>query len=187
MATSRQLATPKMFWPTFSDGPFDRCVECGDELREAGKLHVVEKAIRGEETIFEFALCVDCCGQLHRELSPESNRRVDEFFAERIDFRQRRESFEIGEQDAWEPWINRCLLTEQRREDCGEHQVFALCRGGDIIVSLFPYMLSGEAVEQVAELMSRQTRDRLDDFVRDRLGLPPEFCGLPMDTLPLMI
>ena len=52
-----------------------------------------------------------------------------------------------------------------------EGLVAAAARMGDVV---------GAAAERVAAVLSRSTRDRLDEFVRDRLGVPPELCNLPI-------
>ena len=41
-------------------------------------------------------------------------------------------------------------------------------------------MISDTAVREMEKLLSKKTRERMDDFVDEYFGMPPEFKDLPV-------
>ncbi len=175
-------------------GPFTHCRICNRLLASMGQDYLIERIFRGSEPIVEYAMCVNCQSEVSAEMSEESMRNVQAFF-EQIDFERRMEKLwpclaavddSQSDSRAIEPWIDRCVVTGSSRESCRGYQIVGLCSGNRMELSHLPLMLSSDAVEQIVKLMSKATRDRLDEFMGDKFGMPPEFCESP-DFLPLLV
>ena len=69
----------------------------------------------------------------------------------------------------------KCLITGKPIDELSEYQIYAYCEGGEIVQNVFPYMVSSDAIEQIQELLSPQTRGELDDFIDANFGFPPEW------------
>ena len=69
-------------------------------------------------------------------------------------------------------------LASQRAEDVKKIQAATARAGAE--------RKQREAAEALAERLSKKTRDSLDDFVDEFLGMPPEFENAPEDT-PLVL
>jgi len=175
------IPIPALFQSIQHEGPFEECVACGRPLLIDGVQYLIEKAIREGETIFEYAICFGCHEGLQDDLSEESLRRVDAHFSERVDLVERRESLLAWAAEDADPWIEACILSKKPRQRCNEYQLFAQCDGGDLLFTYLPYMICGEAMEELIRLLSKKTRETLDDFTGRHLGMPPEFESSPTD------
>lgn len=175
----RDTEMPQVLRPTY-EPLFESCIVCACALQEPGSpLYVIEKAVRGSEPIFEYAMCLSCMSQMREELSPESLQRLDRHFETHFPLQQR-QRWVLDDAPA-DAFLQRCALTGTDREDCADFQVVALCSGPRLLLNEdSPFLLSGRAVEAFFHLLSRRTRDRFDDFTRDHLGLPPELRELPI-------
>jgi hypothetical protein len=80
-------------------------------------------------------------------------------------------------------WIDRCIITGKSREEAGEYQIMTICSGNEMLYEYLPFMISSEAMEQIARLLSAVTKDHLDGFVDEFLGLPPEIRDLDLVLL----
>jgi hypothetical protein len=75
-----KLSIPKEFFNSETKEPFRTCMMCNQSLAE--KQYMVEKAIKNypslgtKEIIFEYAMCLECAGKMHLELSEESRTRI---------------------------------------------------------------------------------------------------------------
>lgn len=170
------------------DGPFTHCKVCETELVASNREYFVERIFRGTEPIVEYAMCLECQRQLSSELSEESMQAIQRVFGE-IDFDRRSEDIrdhlvDGSDSQSIAPWLDRCLLTGKRRDACNAYQIGTLCLGAKMQLSVLPFMLSDEAVELIVGVISRRTRDKLEEFMGDRFGMPPEFCESP-DFFPI--
>lgn len=75
-----RMKIPRLFSSVEHGGVFTECVECGRDLRPPGTFYLIEKALRASETIYEFALCLDCREGLETMISEESKGRIEAFF-----------------------------------------------------------------------------------------------------------
>lgn len=174
----RHRTIPREFH-SLADGPFQKCMLCEDDLSHPAKRYFVERIFRGKEPIVEYAMCLNCQESISSELSEDSQRNIQQFF-ERVDYNSRIERLRRHVDDEGiEAWIDTCVVTGKRREDCRGYQIVAICQGTELESAMAPLMLSDEAVEAVMKVISKQTRDRLDDFMGDHFGMPPEFCERP--------
>ena len=83
-------------------------------------------------------------------------------------------------------WIEYCILSGDRRDAVEMYQVFAECQGGDMLFSYFPFIIGAPAIRETNKLLSKKTKESLDDFTDCYLGLGPEFSEVPEDFLLLI-
>lgn len=177
---------PKWFYPFLEDRPFERCLICERVLLGGDVQYLIEKAWKGREVIFEYAICLACIESQQEELSLESLQNISKYFMTQPHFMRR--PLEVMNWPVEEPgrWTQRCALTNQPRWEIENYQIFGHFRGDKMILSVYPLLICDEATNAVAERLSKKTRDSLDDFVGEFLGMPPEFENAPEDT-PLVL
>lgn len=174
---------PKKFYNTLTEKPFEECLSCGTSLLEPEVRYVIEKAVKRfpdldtEEVIFEYAMCLNCAQSLRENLSKDSRERIDLYMRERM-LEVTRNFREYQEQGDPEASIKNCIITGKGIGSVMNYQLYAHCQGGKIIPDEGPFMISGQALEEIAELLSDKTRDELDDFINNNFGLPPEYADL---------
>jgi len=171
------LAIPEVFWSDLTKQPFNKCIQCETELLESGSTYVIEKAVKGfhqgviHSTLFEYAMCIDCVTSLRGELSESSRKNIEEFYKRNVDFSERLKNLKGMQPEAW---IEECLINKKTLDSHSECQLYGLCQGDQFIYQEFPYMISGEALDQVVDLISDETMDELDRFKNDLTSGPPE-------------
>jgi hypothetical protein len=168
------IPIPKEFWSFAGDSPFEHCMVCNKTLQEDGSLYLIEKAYKKSEVVFEYAICIDCHLNLRKELSQQSLRLIDHFFDEHVDLVKRRKGLIESYDEEISPWLSHCLITGKPASECEEYQIMTLCDGEDLLFTYIPCLISGKAMEAIQGILSKKTRDRLDGFVEEFLGLPPE-------------
>lgn len=159
---------------------YHECIECGRSLDES-TYYYVERAVRRGEPLFEYALCEDCVYAFQDEISSESTRIITEYWLRHYDLDRRGDLRSESAGSSALPLLGECVFTHRPASEIDEYQIWAWMCGNQLSVDDYaPALCSTEIIESVAELLSKKTRERLDDFVRDRLGLPPELQQLPL-------
>lgn len=176
---------PRAFGSHETGEPFERCLECNQFLLEPGTEYVIEKAFRSyrdfniSDTVFEYAICMNCAEEMTNSLSKDSLSSLESYFAKNI---------RLGERISWamkdplpDPgiWLSSCAIKGTPVEELSEYQIVGHCNGNQLILSIFPYLIGGEALDEMAALLSNKTLDTLDDFGGRHFGLPPEFSDMP--------
>jgi len=180
MTNYKTIDMPETFYSRETGRPFESCLICDRPLHEGGAvLYLIEKAYRDGETLYDYAMCLACHAEFIEGLSTESMAKIEQYFSQRVDFQLRNIEMMAIAPDRCEPWIDHCVVTREpiARED--EHQVFALCTGTDFILGYCPYAVCSNTVEDLYQLLSKQTKDDIDRFTREHLGLPPELLRDP--------
>ncbi len=150
---------------------------CEKELLESKSEYVIEKAYRrfkdekGEELLFEVAICLDCAFSMRSSLSKESVSNIQRFFFKKS--MERRSALEDTDELMSNP-LGQCLLNGKAIDDMEEYQIYAHCRGTEISMEGGYYLLSDEIIEEIQSLLSKETRDELQRFSDDNFGIPPE-------------
>ena len=134
-------------------------------------MYVIERAIKnyldigGNQVLFEHAVCLSCAQNEQENLSEESRESL------RLYFQAMR-----PKEDEFSGDFNQCLITQKSLENIEEYQVFGMGFGSEMLeMNGFPFALSGEIMEEIAEQLSKETRDYLDGYMTDKFGVPPEF------------
>ena len=177
------IPVPKVFYPFLEDHPFEHCIVCNRDLLDDDCVYLIEKAFKVTEVICEYAMCNDCRMGLRGELSKESLMRIGAWCDERVDMAERRKKLLKVSRGSVEPWIDECILTKESRGELEAYQIYAECQGKDMLFSYCPFMIGSKGMEELAKLLSKKTKDCIDDFTGKYLGTPPELVDLPEDSL----
>lgn len=174
-----EIQIPSEYHSMETEMPFQNCIECETYLLDGKSDYFIEKAIKkyegftARDVIFEYAICIHCAERMKQSLSKESMATLENYFAQNIDMIER---FNLinSESTNHKEWTATCMITGKPSTDFSEYQIFAHCRGDKMILGQMPYLVSGEALEEVSELLSDETKDELDDFGKRHFGPPPE-------------
>ncbi|MCE2504462.1 MAG: hypothetical protein J4G05_10460 [Chlorobi bacterium] len=176
---------PGVFGSHETGEPFERCIECDCFLLEPGTEYIVEKAFRCyrdfsiSDTVFEYAMCMECAEEMTNSLSRESLGRLENYFSQNVNLRERLSWATQDRPSDPGQWLSSCAIKGTSVEDLSEYQIVGHCTGDQLVLSIFPYLIGGEALDEVGVLLSNKTLDILDDFGGRHFGLPPEFSDLP--------
>ncbi len=162
---------PKRFWSFESDEPFKKCLVCSSDLLTESQNYFIEKAYNKGEVIFEYAMCFECRESLSDELSLKSRQLIENYFAEHIDFEERRRDLMSNPKFDIEHWLDKCLVKRKKIDPNSEYQIFAQCVENDLAYAYAPYAVSGEAIDDIIKLLSDETLGTLGDFTDKYLGI----------------
>jgi hypothetical protein len=168
---------PALFHSSETGTLIQRCLMCDSFLLD-GMEYMIEKSISNypgmntKDIIHEFALCVDCATSIMNEYSEESAQKMAQYFTDHMDF-SRLNKFKTEEFFEADLWVAKCIVKKTPIEECSNYQMSAHCIGDQIIFDKSPLMISGEATDEVADLLSNKTTDLLNKF-RDDHFPPPE-------------
>ncbi len=172
---------PEVFRSTETGRIFEHCTDCNRNLIEGDLDYVIEKAIRrfpeyhATDTIFEYAICLQCHQKIRKSFSEESIQKVEGFFTEHVDiFKRMRTLVESHSLDV-NDWLARCMVKDTPIGELKEYQIFGHFKGDKLVLSYLPGMLSIESLEELSELLSEKTKDELNGYMERFTGLPPEF------------
>jgi hypothetical protein len=176
----RLTSIPAAFLQTDTGQPFTECLMCRQPLDDQDNGYLIEKAIRnypslgGREIIFEYAMCLSCAMKMRTELSEESRSRIDRYFLTNLNLSERKKELAENESPNVDQWISTCIIKGTPVTTSSEYSIYAHCMGNQLLYSDLPYALSGEAMDEVMQLLSNKSLDLLDDFVGNHFGGPPE-------------
>lgn len=168
-----RVPIPETFHSFQHEGLFERCLVCDRAILEDNCFYLIEKAYREREVLFEYAICIDCRMKLQEEISRKSQERVAQYFGEHVDLVERQKHLKAHAPTQLEAWTDGCVITGKSKADAREFQLLTLCQGEEMLYGYLPYMICGEAMRGISSVLSKKTRERLDDFVDKYLGLPP--------------
>jgi hypothetical protein len=187
------IAIPEAFQSFATGKPFENCICCECYLLEDGTSYVIEKSMiqypgaAVKDVAFEYAMCLPCVEKMRQTLSKASLARMEAYFQERVDFAARRNSLLQNGRRNVQDWLQHCLVSQIPIQETSEYQIFAQCDGPDMLFGYAPYMLSGEIMAELQELLSPETKEVLDGFIDQHFGLPPEWKELIKDKNLLFI
>ncbi|MFA0964793.1 hypothetical protein AB9P05_23495 [Roseivirga sp. BDSF3-8] len=182
---------PHRFFSSATEKPFEHCIECKKSLL-SGEPYLIQKSYRRypdfniEDTVFEFAMCFGCFEGMRNRMSRDSLRRMDSFFSENARIEEHLKKKTLGLNFSLDHFINNCIIEDIPIEETEEFQLVALCEGYHLSFSLPPYAISGQAMERMAELLSAETLDEMDDFRGRHFTGPPELSKL-LNRKPILI
>jgi len=91
----RRISIPESFYSEETDAPFETCLVCERPLLEPETEYLIEKAYRRypefevQETIFEYALCIDCHEDVVDSFSESSQEQCEAYFSDSVDLERR--------------------------------------------------------------------------------------------------
>ncbi len=171
---------PSIFYSERSEEPFKFCNVCHKELVDSEEKYIIEKAYQQDlsnmkrSLVFEFAYCVDCLENMQAEFSGESKQKLDAYFEKNTDLDKRQEGLTKNKLFDVDIWLQTCIVKNKSIDEVEEFQILALCEGGDMLYHYFPYMICGDAMNEISNLLSNKTLDILNNFLIDNIDVPPE-------------
>jgi hypothetical protein len=159
---------PKSLFSHLDDQPFSHCLECNKYLLDDNTEYLIEKICKhypeydASETVFDYALCINCATKLHNEMSKESRQVLIQYFQENIDETLRQARFNQGKSIA--DSTSQCLVSGEVIDNCNEYQICAHCIGDKVYMGNPPYMLSSAVLDEIMGLLSQQTQDIMNGF-----------------------
>lgn len=135
----------------------------------------------------EYALCLECNEKMRNTLSVHSKKVMESYFTQRIDLSARRQRLLVEKGAQLDTWLNHCLIYKTPLNQLTEYQIYAHCDGKHLIFTDMPFMISGQAINEIADLLSAETKEVLDNFIDQHFGLPPEYKSLLKDRKMILI
>lgn len=174
------LPIPEVFLNSDTKAPITHCIQCEHDLTIGDRYYMIEKvfkrypALNKVEVLFEYAICSNCYEKMKEGLSAESMANLSQYMLENTDFAAMTARIEEHPDDP-EKWLSHCMIKGVPKEEMSEFQMGA-CFKGDRLVTNFmpPFMIGDLAMEEMNELLSKETKDEMDGFMDDHFGVPPE-------------
>ena len=163
---------PLELYSFYEDRPFHTCTRCGEGLYDFKNGYRVSKVYKGDEVIFEYALCVPCLHNMMEESSEESRQRLYDYQMSRL-----REVSGFDE----------CALCDRENESSQplEYGLVGICLGEAIVEA---NKICGLCMEEMSELVSKKTRESWDRFVEENFpGVPADFEPFPIRNAPTLL
>lgn len=155
---------PKDFMSLETGDVFKNCSLCSRPLLLGDIPYIIEKAYRKKETIFEYAMCLECYEKFHDSLSLKSRKLIENYFEEYVDLDQRYDSLIANKGRKTRSWLAHCLIKGTPRWQCEEYQICGLFDGEDIVFNGLPYLISGAAVDDLIQLLSPETLGAMNEM-----------------------
>ena len=175
-------ALPGVFAQALTGRAFETCTRCGSAFGPETPF-LVEKALLRHDVKFEYAVCFPCARSMRSRMSKTSKERIEAWLLEHFRFQAARP---MEAQERPEDRIADCAVTGTHVGDLEHYHLYAQCVGDRLVTQPPPYMLSGDVMEALGELLSPETRDEMDDFMDRFLGVPPELRELFRDV-PVLV
>jgi len=185
-------AIPTVFCNSETGLPFGHCLVCDCKLQEQQFPYSVERAIRHypemgiDAVVFEYGICTPCVLQLDNQISTETKTAIIGYFQQHFNADARPEWDGEDSEHPFdvEEWIGTCAIKGYARHELHEYSLYAKCIGDRIIPQVVPYMICGEAQDEVVQLFSKKSLGFFDDFTDRYFTGPPElkelFKGRPI-------
>lgn len=172
---------PKDFYSFDTDKPFTNCLVCQTDLLSGEVDYFIEKAIRNykdhgvSDVVYEYAICIHCAQKMNQQMSEESMLSLQSYFSRQTSFLMKIQEHTFRREDKSEIDLpEECMITLKPKNELDEYMMYAQFRGDKMVKSTMPYLLSGQVMDEIAELLSNKTIDQLDDFMGEYFGGPPE-------------
>jgi hypothetical protein len=176
----QRIPIPESFYSIETGEPISQCLACDASLLDGSTEYLIEKGYRQyeaydvQETVFEYALCMECHAEMRDSFSEASKRRCQAYLTEHMNLADRTQLLLGDESPDPSDWTRRCIVHDTPREDLEEYQVMAHCRGDEMLLTHLPLLMGGPAMDALVERLSDETIDDLGGFRDEHLGLPPE-------------
>lgn len=168
---------PELFYSSETKSAFEHCLVCEKYLLE-NEEYIIEKAftnyagLKTQDLVWEFAICIDCMKSQMSEYSEESSQKMNSYFQQHMNFEYQNELRKNHDFDPYK-WISKCIIKGTPIKDCAQYQISSQCSGKMMVFDRSPLMISGEAMDELIQLMSKETLGFFNDF-RGTYFPPPE-------------
>ncbi|KAA3619942.1 MAG: hypothetical protein DWQ05_04240 [Calditrichaeota bacterium] len=187
------IEIPEIFHSNATGEKFEKCLVCEKDLLDERSLYVIEKAVKRykkfntTDTLYEYAMCIQCHEEMLTMFSDESRQRLESYFKGRVDLAARRRKLLENEKRDVADWIDSCIIKNKPSAECDEFQIMCECTGAKMLFTYSPIMICDEVAAEMAELLSAKTRDDIGRFKDEYLGIPPELKINPRQPEPFLI
>jgi hypothetical protein len=178
---------PKEFYSTLSDKPIENCIKCEKYLLDEDTIYFVEKAIKNNEVEFEYAICAECAEKMKGTMSEESLTNMESYFKKNSNIKQYQEKLLLEDELSINDFIGNCIVTGNDLKSTDEYQLVGVFEGKHIYPDAIPFAISFEATEKINQLLSKQTKDEMDGFIDDFIGIPPDWREVIKTNKPVLI
>jgi hypothetical protein len=169
-APAERKPIPRELWSEHDEAPFKSCSDCGASLQEDGALHVIGKAWRDSEVVFEFALCLQCSVALFSQYSEESKQNLAKYF--------------VPLEGVTPSGVEACFRCGRTGEGLSEERsVEAVAFGASLADE--PIAVCGPCTDGAEKVLSKKTKEAFDDFVRRVCPTLPADVDLPAPIFSL--
>lgn len=173
----KEQEIPEEFYSFETKSLFSNCIECNKFLLDGDTEYLIEKAFKGykgfeaKDTVFDYAICMDCAEHLRKEISTESWSCIMNYFQENLDLGIRAKMMESSPNQN----LSSCMIKGTPQGECTEYQIYAHCKGTKLNMENPPYMLSGEVMEELLPVLSNKTIDEMNGFFNKHFSPDPSF------------
>lgn len=171
---------PQIFHTYEKGEHFKKCITCDVDLISSGELYIIEKVIKQytdtqtKDVIFEYAMCFNCVLKMKEAFSMVSLQRIQEYMLRHTKWIIKRNEMIKNEELDVDDWLAHCIINGTSIKELSEFQIACQCIGDKMVYSHLPYMISFEATEEISMMLSAQTKDEIDRFYKEFLGVPPD-------------
>jgi hypothetical protein len=179
---------PEEFHSDLNQKPFCNCTFCGQDLLAKSVNYMIEKSIKvnpnnnQKNTVFEYAICIDCNKRKMAAMSIDSVNNIKKYMETNFLI----EEWEDHANDNNDPFA-KCLVTKVPVEDLEEYNIIGQFIGDKMIGGQFPVLISPCIGEEIQELLSQETKDEFDDFMDTITNVPPELKALFKTNRPVFV
>ncbi len=135
---------------------------------------MIEKALKPNDSIYEYAICFDCIKRSRERISTESMQSIEDFFVRRACLAKHRDDMLRKFDLNYHFWLNHCVVHGTPVSELYTYQILAHCQGPYMLFSVFPYCLGEAAADELADMLSARTLGELDDLGNELIRIPPE-------------
>lgn len=172
---------PEDFYSFETNAPFEGCQVCKADLLAGEVDYFIEKAVRNypehdvSDVVYEYALCSHCAHDMNQKMSSSSMTNLQIYFSGNEEFMKKVNHYNQEWQNMTGSALDEtCAMTGEHKSDLEEYMIYGHFKGDQMIKSTMPFLLSGKVMDDVAELLSDETVDELDNFMGEYFGGPPE-------------
>jgi hypothetical protein len=174
------LPIPKVFLNSDTGAPLSHCIQCDYNVLEGDRHYMIEKifkkylTLETTQVLFEYAICSNCYEEMKKGLSQESMTNLSAYMMTNTDFASLQQRMSEHPDDP-EAWLTHCMIKGSAVSDLTEYQVGASFKGDRLVTNMMPpFMIGNVAMEEMNELLSKETKDEMDGFMDKNFGIPPE-------------
>lgn len=174
---------PKILNSYATGEPFTNCIDCDRYLLDDNVTYFIEKAMRqynkegykAKDVLFEYAICMECADQIKGKMSSASREAMENYMVK---------NSSINHHDSGNLV---CIIKGESIEQYDEYQVFSLCQG-DNMITPNPMAIGVDALTELENLISSETKDELNRLMGDVFNPAPELEELlPNHRIPFLI
>ena len=179
---------PEDFHSDLDQKIFCNCTFCGNNLLTGEISYMIEKSFKvnpnnkKRNTVFEYAICMDCNTRKMEAMSAESVSNIKQYMADNFLL----EEVNDDVKDSSDPF-SKCLVTGKPIEELEEYNIVGHFIGDKMVLGQFPVLISPSIGEEIQELLSQKTKDEFDDFMNTITNVPPELKALFKTKRPVFV